>query len=71
MEWLVSKFSLESLGYPIREYSPIGSLLPGMAYLIRRLLENTSNQGFLYQLSQGKKLDSLVKNPNKETQYGI
>lgn len=65
------KFSLESLGYPIREYSPIGSLLPGMAYLIRRLLENTSNQGFLYQLSQGKKLDSLVKNPNKETQYGI
>ncbi|WP_246836943.1 proline dehydrogenase family protein [Leptospira meyeri] len=65
------KLRLESLGYTVREYSPIGSLLPGMAYLIRRLLENTSNQGFLYQLSQGKKIDSLVKNPNKETQYGI
>ncbi|PJZ84892.1 proline dehydrogenase family protein [Leptospira harrisiae] len=65
------KFRLESLGYTVREYSPIGSLLPGMAYLIRRLLENTSNQGFLYQLSQGKRLDSLVKNPKKETQYGI
>src|SRR5256886_2558847 len=30
-----------------REYSPVGELLPGMAYLVRRLLENTSNEGFL------------------------
>ncbi len=34
-------------GYRIREYCPIGELVPGMAYLVRRLLENTSNEGFL------------------------
>ena len=31
----------------MREYCAIGELLPGMAYLVRRLLENTSNEGFL------------------------
>ena len=28
-------------------YTPYGELLPGMAYLVRRLLENTSNESFL------------------------
>ena len=31
----------------LRLYTPIGELLPGMAYLVRRLLENTSNESFL------------------------
>jgi RHH-type proline utilization regulon transcriptional repressor/proline dehydrogenase/delta 1-pyrroline-5-carboxylate dehydrogenase len=35
------------MGYRLREYAPVGRMLPGMAYLVRRLLENTSNQGFL------------------------
>ena len=39
--------ALVKLGYRVREYCPIGELLPGMAYLVRRLLENTSNEGFL------------------------
>lgn len=65
------KVGLESMGIIIREYSPIGSLLPGMAYLIRRLLENTSNQGFLYQMSLGKNLDSLITSPKKETVNGV
>jgi RHH-type transcriptional regulator, proline utilization regulon repressor / proline dehydrogenase / delta 1-pyrroline-5-carboxylate dehydrogenase len=34
-------------GQRVRLYAPVGKLLPGMAYLVRRLLENTSNQGFL------------------------
>lgn len=34
-------------GYLVREYTPVGALLPGMSYFVRRLLENTSNQGFL------------------------
>jgi RHH-type proline utilization regulon transcriptional repressor/proline dehydrogenase/delta 1-pyrroline-5-carboxylate dehydrogenase len=34
-------------GHRVRLYTPIGELLPGMAYLVRRLLENTSNSGFL------------------------
>ena len=28
-------------------YAPVGELVPGMAYLVRRLLENTSNESFL------------------------
>ncbi|MBU0680437.1 MAG: proline dehydrogenase family protein [Proteobacteria bacterium] len=36
-------------GYRLRVYAPIGELLPGMAYLVRRLLENTSNSGFMRQ----------------------
>ncbi len=39
--------ALRALGYRIRVYTPVGQLIPGMAYLVRRLLENTSNQGFL------------------------
>lgn len=35
------------LGHRVRVYAPVGELLPGMAYLVRRLLENTSNAGFL------------------------
>ncbi len=41
------KEALGDMGYAVREYAPIGELLPGMAYLVRRLLENTSNEGFL------------------------
>lgn len=65
------KTSLESMSVTVREYSPIGSLLPGMAYLIRRLLENTSNQGFLYQMNLGKNLNLLIQNPRKEIKNGI
>ncbi|HYZ74823.1 MAG TPA: proline dehydrogenase family protein, partial [Chthoniobacterales bacterium] len=39
--------ALVKLGHRVREYCPVGELLPGMAYLVRRLLENTSNEGFL------------------------
>src|ERR1700721_2610088 len=39
--------ALVQLGYRVREYCPIGELVPGMAYLVRRLLENTSYEGFL------------------------
>lgn len=38
---------LRSLGHRVRVYAPVGEMLPGMAYLVRRLLENTSNSGFL------------------------
>ena len=41
------KRALVDMGYRVREYCPVGELLPGMAYLVRRLLENTSNEGFL------------------------
>ncbi len=41
------KKSVQKLGYRLRDYVPVGELVPGMAYLVRRLLENTSNEGFL------------------------
>ena len=36
-------------GHRVRIYTPFGELVPGMAYLVRRLLENTSNDSFLRQ----------------------
>ena len=41
------KASLIDMGYRVRDYVPVGELIPGMAYLVRRLLENTSQEGFL------------------------
>jgi len=41
------KQALVDMGHRVREYCPIGEILPGMSYLVRRLLENTSNEGFL------------------------
>ncbi|MDH4101116.1 MAG: proline dehydrogenase family protein, partial [Nitrospirota bacterium] len=35
--------------YRMRQYLPVGDLLPGMAYLVRRLLENTANDAFVAQ----------------------
>lgn len=36
-------------GFRTRVYVPIGAVIPGMAYLVRRLLENTSNQSWFAQ----------------------
>ena len=41
--------ALVKQGHRVRVYAPYGKLLPGMAYLIRRLLENTANSSFLRQ----------------------
>ena len=39
--------ALVEMNRRVRIYTPMGELLPGMAYLVRRLLENTSNESFL------------------------
>jgi RHH-type proline utilization regulon transcriptional repressor/proline dehydrogenase/delta 1-pyrroline-5-carboxylate dehydrogenase len=39
--------ALAAQGERVRVYVPFGELLPGMAYLVRRLLENTSNDSFI------------------------
>jgi RHH-type proline utilization regulon transcriptional repressor/proline dehydrogenase/delta 1-pyrroline-5-carboxylate dehydrogenase len=39
--------TLAEKGYRVRVYTPFGELIPGMSYLIRRLLENTANSSFL------------------------
>jgi len=49
----------------LREYCPVGELLPGMAYLVRRLLENTSNEGFLAnKFAKDTSRDALLRNPS-------
>lgn len=58
------KKSLVKLGYRVREYAPVGDLLPGMAYLVRRLLENTSNESFLRsKFVESISNSELLKNP--------
>ena len=51
-------------GHRVREYCPVGELLPGMAYFVRRLLENTSNEGFLRARHTGAAgREELLRNP--------
>ncbi|NQV32226.1 MAG: L-glutamate gamma-semialdehyde dehydrogenase [Phycisphaeraceae bacterium] len=48
----------------VRLYCPHGQLLPGMAYLIRRLLENTANESFLRQtFVDGVEMERLLEDP--------
>ncbi|MGL6073586.1 MAG: L-glutamate gamma-semialdehyde dehydrogenase [Fimbriiglobus sp.] len=59
------KDAIKSLGCRIRVYTPYGQLLPGMAYLVRRLLENTSNDSFLRaSFADGLPEEQLLKNPS-------
>src|SRR5262245_44724077 len=54
-------------GQRVRVYLPVGRLLPGMAYLIRRLMENTSNTSFLRQtFVEGEEMDRLIAAPSPE-----
>ena len=39
--------AVRNLGHRVRLYTPVGDLITGMAYLVRRLLENTANSSFL------------------------
>jgi proline dehydrogenase len=55
--------ALAARGFRVRTYCPVGDLIAGMAYLIRRLLENTSNESFLHEQAQGVPLDVLLAAP--------
>jgi len=55
--------SLAGQGLRVRTYCPVGDLVAGMAYLVRRLLENTSNESFLLAQASGAPLDSLLAAP--------
>jgi proline dehydrogenase len=50
-------------GLRVRTYCPVGDLVAGMAYLVRRLLENTSNDSFLAEQAKGVALDELLARP--------
>ncbi len=58
------KTALVKMGQRVRVYTPYGQLLPGMAYLVRRLLENTANQSFLRaSFIEHISEDELLMNP--------
>jgi RHH-type proline utilization regulon transcriptional repressor/proline dehydrogenase/delta 1-pyrroline-5-carboxylate dehydrogenase len=57
---------LVRMGQRVRVYTPYGQLLPGMAYLVRRLLENTSNESFLRaSFSENIPEEQLLMNPQQ------
>ncbi len=48
----------------IRLYCPYGEMVPGMGYLVRRLLENTSNESFLRQtFAEEADMGRLLEDP--------
>lgn len=49
---------IRDMGYRLRVYLPCGDLIPGMAYLVRRLLENASSQSF-QRLGLRRKLNDM------------
>ena len=60
------KRALVEMGYRVREYCPVGELLPGMAYLVRRLLENTSNEAFLRaKFAENVSAKELLRDPRE------
>ena len=61
------KNALVQMGMRIREYVPVGKLIPGMAYLVRRLLENSANESFLQlmQLDSQNLSKDLLANPSE------
>jgi RHH-type proline utilization regulon transcriptional repressor/proline dehydrogenase/delta 1-pyrroline-5-carboxylate dehydrogenase len=57
--------AIRKMDLRLRVYAPVGELVPGMAYLVRRLLENTSNDSFVrMRFAEGKSLDALLQAPN-------
>ncbi len=58
------KAAIVARGHAVRVYAPYGELIPGMAYLVRRILENTANESFLRQdFWQGLSEEDLLKPP--------
>ncbi len=56
----------------IREYVPVGQMLPGMAYLVRRLLENTSNESWLKAgFLDGASAEDLLASPHSESSMSV
>jgi RHH-type proline utilization regulon transcriptional repressor/proline dehydrogenase/delta 1-pyrroline-5-carboxylate dehydrogenase len=56
--------AFSSRGYLTRMYVPLGDLVPGMGYLVRRLLENTSNESFLrHTFFDAEEVSTLLKEP--------
>ncbi len=58
------KAAVRAMGLRLREYAPVGEIIPGMAYFVRRLLENTANESFLRDVfADGADIEHLIAAP--------
>jgi proline dehydrogenase len=55
--------TLTAMHLRVRTYCPIGDLVEGMAYLVRRMLENTANDSFLRARASGLSIEELMQAP--------
>ena len=55
--------AVRPLGPQVDVYAPIGDLVPGMSYLVRRLLENSSNESFVRQTTRHLDESTLLAAP--------
>ena len=66
------KAALVQMGQRVRVYTPFGELIPGMGYLVRRLLENTSNDSFLRRsFADDAPVEQLLSQPQAAHQNGL
>lgn len=56
-------FGMAKMGWAVRNYVTMGNLLDGMAYLVRRIMENSSSVGILSQ-SRGRKVQEKISPPH-------
>ncbi|MGH8063941.1 MAG: proline dehydrogenase family protein [Candidatus Entotheonellia bacterium] len=55
--------ALAAVGWATRDYVPVGDLIPGIAYLVRRILENASQVGILAQSREKLSAEAIATNP--------
>lgn len=59
------KRAARRMGQHLRVYTPYGPLMPGIAYLVRRLLENTANESFLRHMQDEGAERALLRDPQE------
>jgi len=52
-----------ALGFRVRTYVPVRDLVAGIADLVRRQPENTSDESFLHEQARGRSLEQLLAAP--------
>ena len=55
--------ALAAAGWVARDYVPVGDLVAGIAYLVRRILENSSQVGILAQSREAPSADAMAPDP--------
>ncbi|MBI4296292.1 MAG: proline dehydrogenase family protein [Chloroflexi bacterium] len=63
--------ALKRMGWVTRDYVPSGELVPGMAYLVRRVQENTSPEGFLMRSRSGESVAELSRTTSEAARPAV